>query len=69
MKKRYVVAILIFGVLYFHQEELIITLTSEKSQTILKGAFTSISGANTQIIKVMKNWKLPQVNNLNKLFT
>lgn len=60
MKKRHVVAILIVGILYFHQEELIITLTSERSRAILQGAFTSISGATTQIIQGMKNWKLPQ---------
>jgi EamA domain-containing membrane protein RarD len=60
LKKRYVVAILIFGILYFYQEELIITLTSERSQIILKRVLTSISGATTKIIKVMKEWKLPK---------
>lgn len=65
LKKRRILAVLVIRIVYFHWEELIITLTSESSRIKFNQAFTAISGIATQIVqtiqKVPRNWKLPKL--------
>jgi hypothetical protein len=65
LKKRQIGAVVVIGIVYFHREELIITLTSESSRIKFTQALTALSGISTQtfstIQKVQRNWKLPKL--------
>ena len=65
LKKRRILAVLVIRIVYFHWEELIITLTSESSWIKFIQALTAVSGIATQIVqtiqKVPRNWKLPKL--------
>lgn len=65
LKKWQILAVLVIGIVYFHREELIITLTSESSRIKFNQALTAVSGIATQTVqtiqKVPWNWKLPKL--------
>jgi hypothetical protein len=65
LKKRRILAVLVIGIVYFHREELIITLTSESSRIKFNQALTAVSGIATQTVQTVQkipwNWKLPKL--------